>query len=467
VDRALAFAIGLGLANVWGCGRHPTTAPDFDVSRPPDLRIVFAAAQNGRMEGMARRAAALDELRRQSAAVLLVDAGDFLPKLGDPSITDSAELLRRARLVANAYTRMGVDAATLGERDLSLGQEELEQIAHSSGLPIVAANLNTSDGRRVFPAERLIQTAKLAVGVFGIIEPSPSSPPAWAVTTDAVSAARSAVSSLHAHGAGTIVGIFHVVGGARRAAEIAAQAGGIDAVVVDNPEASLPAATEAPLIATAGAPLVATAPATGSLGVIEVRVGRTAVHPSASILAPSASPVDQLGVALLARLAAGPVLARIPEPSSRSPADRFERWTYASTGACAFCHQQQVTQWKTTAHARAFASLTETGYARDPACLGCHMTGFLRPGGTQYVDTAIEQFADVGCESCHGASAEHVASLDKKKGTSRKVALSVCLGCHTPDQSVETFDVIAGMKAVLGPGHGEPGLGPDGSPRSP
>jgi hypothetical protein len=84
------------------------------------------------------------------------------------------------------------------------------------------------------------------------------------------------------------------------------------------------------------------------------------------------------------------------------------------------------------------------------------MTGFLRPGGTQFIDIAAEQLADVGCESCHGPSAAHVTSINKTKGTSRQVSGDVCLGCHTPDQGVEPLDVSRGMPLVLGPGHGRP-----------
>jgi hypothetical protein len=102
------------------------------------------------------------------------------------------------------------------------------------------------------------------------------------------------------------------------------------------------------------------------------------------------------------------------------------------------------------------AILKTNRHDRDPACLGCHTTGYLQPGGTQNVDTALQQFSEVGCESCHGPSARHVRSLDKKKGTSLKVDATVCLGCHTPDQNLGPFDYDAARRAILGPGHGAP-----------
>ncbi len=115
-----------------------------------------------------------------------------------------------------------------------------------------------------------------------------------------------------------------------------------------------------------------------------------------------------------------------------------------------------MAQWKTTDHADAMATLKKKGHDHDPACIGCHTTGYLLPGGTRYVETAVEKFADVGCECCHGPSAPHVRSVDKKKGTSRKVGAEVCLGCHTPDQNVGAFDYDSAVASILGPGHGAP-----------
>ncbi|HKQ70939.1 MAG TPA: hypothetical protein VJT73_16450 [Polyangiaceae bacterium] len=47
-------------------------------------------------------------------------------------------------------------------------------------------------------------------------------------------------------------------------------------------------------------------------------------------------------------------------------------------------------------------------------------------------------------------------SRNKRDGTSRKVDATVCLGCHTPDQNLGTFDYAVAVKAILGPGHGAP-----------
>jgi len=175
---------------------------------------------------------------------------------------------------------------------------------------------------------------------------------------------------------------------------------------------------------------------------------------------------EQLGVGLLSRI------ARIPmRDTDQMQADAkkkhvqiklrdlYEIWDYGSTNACSYCHPKTVEQWKTTDHANALATLVKAKRDRDPECLGCHTVGFLQTGGTRDFVMARGQFADVGCEGCHGPSAPHVRAIDKHQGTVRAVDAVVCLGCHTPDQNVGSFDPVASMKEILGPGHGAPAPG--------
>jgi hypothetical protein len=136
-----------------------------------------------------------------------------------------------------------------------------------------------------------------------------------------------------------------------------------------------------------------------------------------------------------------------------------EIWQYASNAACNMCHEKVVTQWKGTAHAAAVQTLESRGRQRDLYCLRCHTTGFLQPGGTRNLETAVGYYAEVGCESCHGPSVAHVRT-QKKTDTRRQVPASVCLQCHRPDQSPEPFDYAASLELVLGPNHGAPVAAP-------
>lgn len=131
--------------------------------------------------------------------------------------------------------------------------------------------------------------------------------------------------------------------------------------------------------------------------------------------------------------------------------------TYAGTAACSTCHQDATKFWQGTRHAGALSTLTRVKRQGDPGCVVCHTTGFDRPGGVTTVATATERFAGVGCESCHGPGLAHVTATDKRGSISRRVQPTVCLGCHTVDQTNGEFDPARFLPAVLGPGHGGSG----------
>ncbi len=195
---------------------------------------------------------------------------------------------------------------------------------------------------------------------------------------------------------------------------------------------------------------------------------------------------DQPGVALLVaaynrenqrRASAGlpvgvsPHLPTAPHPVAAPPTEGTsappeENLRYAGTVACGGCHAEALKFWQTTAHARAFATLKKAKRDRDPTCIGCHVTGYMRPGGTGDLRVATARLRDVGCEACHGAGLDHVSAENggghaqgdggatKPGEMHRQVAESVCLGCHTPDQTGGDFDYAHYLKAILGPGHG-------------
>jgi len=142
-----------------------------------------------------------------------------------------------------------------------------------------------------------------------------------------------------------------------------------------------------------------------------------------------------------------------------------ENLRYAGTVACGGCHAAALKFWQTTAHARALATLKRVKRDRDPTCIGCHVTGFMRPGGTGDLRVATARLRDVGCESCHGPGLDHANAENAGGGHAdggattggelhRQVAESACLGCHTPDQTGGDFNYAHYLKAILGPGHG-------------
>jgi hypothetical protein len=461
-----------GLAVMYGSDlRGRVSVKEIPRPLPPGVTLTPLAARES-TGGLARRATLVDRARLEANAVVQVDAGDFLPLASDPPdpAVGSKGVERGVDLVFTAYRRMGVDAATLGERELAGAVKDPRKLlarAKAAHMSLVLANLADRKGKPVFPADTLIDAGGLSVGILGVSELGAAAGAALAKAGyklgDAREAARASAQALRARGAKVVLALVHT-DGALRACELTDGIFEID-VVVTNQHAE---AGVAPSPCAARARPRAVVAGGEAVGRLDVRTAGGAPAAFEDHVATLGKEVPvQLGVDLLTRVATIPMIdtkkmeaAMVRGDKRIKMRDLYESWDYGSTKACGFCHQKQVEQWKTTDHAHAMATLKRKKSERDPACLGCHVMGFLQPGGTRDIVMVEGGFSDVGCEACHGPSAEHVRSIDKKLGTHRAVSPAVCLGCHTPDQNVADFDPVAAMKEILGPGHGMPAASP-------
>jgi len=127
---------------------------------------------------------------------------------------------------------------------------------------------------------------------------------------------------------------------------------------------------------------------------------------------------------------------------------------YTGTESCSDCHAEAVELWTKTVHAKAWQTLEERGQQFDLDCIGCHVTGWGKPGGSNLGHN--DKLRDVQCETCHGPSSIHVAKggLEKPFATRRAPANDLCASqCHTKEHS-DTFQLEPYLRDVLGPGHG-------------
>ncbi|MCK6544712.1 hypothetical protein L6R52_02510 [Myxococcota bacterium] len=129
--------------------------------------------------------------------------------------------------------------------------------------------------------------------------------------------------------------------------------------------------------------------------------------------------------------------------------------TYAGNRACRSCHEDALAHWKTTGHAKAWATMERTRQTGNLDCIGCHTTGFDRPGGPSGL-AGLEPFHDVGCESCHGPSSAHVAKPDVKTPYDLSAVGQVCAECHRAQADQKPFVLEERLPKILGPGHGMP-----------
>ncbi len=133
-----------------------------------------------------------------------------------------------------------------------------------------------------------------------------------------------------------------------------------------------------------------------------------------------------------------------PPPAKSKPG-------YVGVEECEMCHDEAAAFWKTTRHAQAFATLEHANKQYDLSCVGCHVTGFRKPGGSEVVEN--QGLRNVQCEVCHGPGSLHAEDGDTRL-VERAAPQTVCAACHTPEHS-DTFDYRAYLRDILGPGHGE------------
>jgi len=138
---------------------------------------------------------------------------------------------------------------------------------------------------------------------------------------------------------------------------------------------------------------------------------------------------------------------KAPPPAKGQPG-------YVGGEQCAACHSDEAEHWEKSRHANAYATLVEANKQFDLSCVGCHVTGFREPGGSEVVENM--ELQSIQCEQCHGPGSAHVDEPERRGkpfGIRRDPGVQMCLQCHTPEHS-DTFDYAAYMRDVLGPAHG-------------
>jgi hypothetical protein len=128
--------------------------------------------------------------------------------------------------------------------------------------------------------------------------------------------------------------------------------------------------------------------------------------------------------------------------------------SYIGNKPCADCHAEAASFWAESVHATAWKTLEDRGQQFDLDCIGCHVTGWQRPGGSNLGHN--DKLRDVQCEACHGPGSIHVA----KRGLEKPFAIQLdppkelCMTCHTKEHS-DTFDFVPYLRDIVGSGHGE------------
>jgi hypothetical protein len=127
---------------------------------------------------------------------------------------------------------------------------------------------------------------------------------------------------------------------------------------------------------------------------------------------------------------------------------------YAGVEACTICHEEAKNVWNKTAHARAYATLSQQFKEYNLECVSCHVTGYEKPGGSTVTMNAL--LRDVQCEECHGPGKAHAKAPKKAGLIVKEPRPELCVNaCHHPPH-VESFDPVKAKALIVGPGHGMP-----------
>jgi hypothetical protein len=144
--------------------------------------------------------------------------------------------------------------------------------------------------------------------------------------------------------------------------------------------------------------------------------------------------------------------ANVAAAKAEAPPAEKGQATYVGIEECAMCHKEAVEFWKGTKHAQAWKTLELVNKQFNFDCIGCHATGFEKPGGSSIGFN--DHLRDVQCEQCHGPGSLHVDAEGAAQLTTieRRPNEDVCMQCHTPDHS-DTFDLQPYLRDITGPGH--------------
>lgn len=125
---------------------------------------------------------------------------------------------------------------------------------------------------------------------------------------------------------------------------------------------------------------------------------------------------------------------------------------YVGAAQCKSCHAAAYTFWTTRPHAKAYETLSSQFKEYNLECVGCHVTGYERPGGSTVTHNAL--LRGVQCEECHGPGSQHLEQPEDPELVILEQPLQFCVdACHHPPH-VEDFDPVSKLGIILGPGHG-------------
>jgi hypothetical protein len=387
------------------------------------------------MGGLDRRAGYLEIFRKEERgiATLLLDSGNLFDEPGAAGDV-------RTRALIRGMGHLGYEAAGVGERELALGAEHFLGLTGDAPFPFISANLVIEGSRQPWLSDHLIREpagfpilVTSVTGEFDVPRVELEDGRAVVVADPAESVAR----VLDAHGTeDTFVVVLSALP-LEEARVLARRVSDIDLIVGARGlrhtiDPIREGRTQILYCGDEGKYFgrVLVFDDAQASGRFEVRGTLVALDDRV----PREPDMEAYVVESQAEASEAERLQRSIDDVHRTEADRSNVAVgYLGSGSCTACHADIVAEWSQTAHAHAWQTLrraekVQLGSVRN-SCIPCHVTGYGEPGG--FVDEeTTPHLVDVGCESCHGPGAAHVAQPELEYGA---VTLANCTTCHTPE----------------------------------
>jgi hypothetical protein len=369
--------------------------------------------------GLPRRAACLADLRRRGE-VVVADAG------GAPGGTSAYDRFK-FEAVLQGEKAMGIDAHNLGAAEAALGADYLREVGRKWDVPFLSTNVRAGGGDPVAPPVRIVARAGRRLAILGVLGPRHAAPGLR------IGPPREAVLDTLRQIAGRYDSAVVLAYLAEE--ELTAFAEGLPEAdaVIGGPtgQAIAPRRIGPTLLASAtrqGKFLVQLAvPPPGSPGRWQGQI----------VELTDRFPDDARQVANIARFRAAlgrrDFTAAETSLTSTLTGQLPDGFAVAGARACTRCHAEDDGAWRHSRHAHAWQSLEQGGAQADPECQRCHTTGYGLPGGFQSARRSPD-LVQVGCESCHGPSGQHVRD-PKVRTACFAEAKNRCTTCHDRENS--------------------------------
>lgn len=393
-----------------GCGSKPQEVSVF-ISGDTSGWITPCGCTSNQSGGLSRR----DTLITAASAdgpVVVLDVGG--------AVAGSSEYdWEKLKAILRGQQKMGLDAFNLGGPECKFSPEDLRQLSKSDAVPLISANVVDDSGKPIAPATKTIERGGQTITIVGVVDPS---------LVDAPLTANDPYQSIFALLPGLesdrVIVLAYMDEPLLR--ELARKLPDVDAVIGGPTGQVVPPSQ-------VGHVLVSSSTNKGKF------ILRLDMKPETSLSAKVIEVSSDIEMASRQQENLKQFYDTLGERDFSPNQTQFvsrriagaNKNAIAGNESCLNCHQVDDSVWSHSKHSHAWASLQLTGAQVDPACQRCHTTGYGDEGGFRTAKRS-GSLVNVGCENCHGPSAQHVADPRKK---TPYVASQQCIRCHDHENS--------------------------------